>query len=206
MNPKEKVVVFIDGSNHYHIVKKMFNTDCLSAFDFDAFIKYLVGERNLIRTYYYTAPLDKNYISPKGKKSGQETYAKQQQFFEKLKKIPYFSLILCRMQKETINGKIHYRVKEDDINLAVDMVKLAYNDAYDTAILVSSDGDFVPAIKVVKETGKKVENIGFENKFSWHLKNECDKYRQLNKKEVSSFLPAGLLDSSVSDLSDELQS
>ncbi len=192
MHDKEKVIVFIDGSNHYHIVKKMINDDpdCLSEFDFDKFTKTLVGNRMLVRTYYYTAPLDKNYITPKkAKKTGQEIYANQQKFFDKLRKIPCFNLILCRMQKETINGKICYMVKEDDINLAVDMVKLAYNNAYDTAILVSSDGDFVPAIKVVKEVGKKVENIGFETKFSWHLKHECDTYRQLSKEEVKGFLP-----------------
>lgn len=184
MDTKEKVILFIDGSNHYHIIKKMFNMDCLSEFNFEEFIKRIVDKRDLVRVYYYTAPLDKNYPN------GQDTYSKQQQFFERLRKIPYFSLILCRMQKEIINGKPHYHVKEDDINLAVDMVKLAYNNAYDTAILVSSDGDFVPAIKVVKEFGKKVENIGFETKFSWHLKNECDKYRQLSKQEVSKFLPS----------------
>ncbi|MFH1290559.1 MAG: NYN domain-containing protein, partial [Nanoarchaeota archaeon] len=67
------------------------------------------------------------------------------------------------------------------------MVKLAYNKAYDTAILVSSDGDFVPAILAVKEIGKKVENIGFETKFSYHLKQECDRFRKLIKKEVEGF-------------------
>jgi len=193
INSKEKVIVFIDGSNHYHIIKKMFNNpNCLSEFNFEAFIKLLINGRNLVRVYYYTAPLDKNYFDSKNKKEGIETYAKQQQFFEKLRKIPCFNLILCRMQKENLNGRVHYTVKEDDINLAVDMVKLAYNNAYDTAILVSSDGDFVPAIKAVKEIGKKVENIGFENKFSWHLKHECDKYLQLNKKEVALFLPPDL--------------
>ena len=77
--------------------------------------------------------------------------------------------------------------KEDDIHLAVDMVKLAFNKAYDTAILISSDGDFVPAIKAVKETGRNVENIGFETKFSYHLKQECDGFKKLSKKEVSKF-------------------
>jgi len=91
------------------------------------------------------------------------------------------------MQKVKIDGKTIYQVKEDDIHLAVDMVKLAYNNAYDTAILVSSDGDFVPAILTVKEIGKKVENIGFENKFSYHLKQECDRFRKLTKKEVEGF-------------------
>jgi len=67
------------------------------------------------------------------------------------------------------------------------MVKLAYNNAYDTAILVSSDGDFVPAVQAVKEVGKNVENIGFETKFSYHLKRECDKFRKLSKKEIKTF-------------------
>ena len=91
------------------------------------------------------------------------------------------------MQKVKINGKTVYQVKEDDIQLAVDMVKLAYNNAYDTAILVSSDGDFVPAVKAIKEIGKNVENIGFENKFSYHLRQECDKFTKLMKNEVSAF-------------------
>ena len=50
------------------------------------------------------------------------------------------------MQKVKIDGKEIYQVKEDDIHLAVDMVRLAFNNAYDTAILVSSDGDFNPAV------------------------------------------------------------
>ena len=41
-------------------------------------------------------------------------------------------------------GKYEYSVKGDDIFLAIDMVSLAYEDAYDSAILVSEDGDFVP--------------------------------------------------------------
>ena len=91
------------------------------------------------------------------------------------------------MQKKKLNNKIIYEAKEDDIHLAVDMVKLAYNDSYDIAILVSSDGDFVPAIQAVKEKGKNVENIGFENKFSYHLQQTCDKFSKLKKTEVEKF-------------------
>jgi uncharacterized protein (TIGR00288 family) len=67
------------------------------------------------------------------------------------------------------------------------MVKLAYNNAYDSAILVSSDGDFVPAIQAVKEKGKNVENIGFENKFSYHLQQVCDRFTKLRKDVVEQF-------------------
>ena len=173
----EKVIIFIDGSNLYHILKDMFDSSkTLMNFNLDKFSNILTNDRKKIRTYYYTAPLDR--------KKDEKTYKKQQKFFEKLKKIPNFKLILCRMQKEKIDGKTIYVVKEDDIHLAVDMVKLAYNNAYDTAILVSSDGDFVPAIKAVQEIGKKIENIGFKKKFSWHLKQESDLFRQFDKKDL----------------------
>lgn len=178
-NKEERIIIFIDGSNHYHIVRDIFKDKKSMNFNFEKFIEYLKGNRRLVRTYYYTAPLDW--------KKDEEKYKKQQQFFEKLRRIPSFELVPCRMQKIKIEGKIIYQVKEDDIYLAVDMVKLAYNDAYDTAILVSSDGDFVPAIEAVKEKGKNVENVGFENKFSYHLKKECDRFRKLSKKEVAQF-------------------
>jgi len=155
------------------------SSETLTKFNFEKFKEYLSGERRFVRLYYYTAPLDRI--------KDETTYAKQQQFFDKIKNIPNFKLVLCRMQKVKINGKIVYQVKEDDLHLAVDMVKLAYNNAYDTAILVSSDGDFVPAIHAIQEIGKNVENIGFENKFSFHLKQECDRFRKLRKKEIEPF-------------------
>ncbi len=148
-------------------------------FDFSNFLQYLTAKNKLVRTYYYTAPLDK--------KKDEKTYAKQQKFFESLKKLPDFELVLCRMQKIKVDGETIYQVKEDDIHLAVDMVKLAYNNAYDVAILISTDGDFVPAIEAVKEKGKKIENIGFEHKFSWHLKQKSDRFRQLTKQELTKF-------------------
>ena len=183
-------MIFIDGSNLYHILKnlclygkklqKEFPYDNL---DFKLFIKKLCcgKERKLIRTYYYNARLDQNY--------NKKTYSEQQKFFERLKTIPDFEVVLCRLQKDLIDGEIRYFVKEDDIHLAVDMLKLAFVNAYDTAILVSSDGDFVPAVDAVKELGKKVENIGFPNKFSWHLKNKCDRFRILTEEELLECAP-----------------
>jgi len=179
-NNKEKVIIFIDGNNIYHIIRNMFKPSLkLRHFNFEKFTKFLAGNRTLVRTYYYNAPLDW--------KKDKESYIKQQKFFEKLKRIPDFNLVLCRMQKVNIEGKTVYQVKEDDIHLAVDMVRLAYNKAYDTAILISSDGDFVPAIQAVKETGKNVENIGFETKFSHYLKQECDRFKLLRKGDVMKF-------------------
>jgi uncharacterized LabA/DUF88 family protein len=180
MDKNERVIIFIDGSNHYHIIKNMFNNSKkMFDFNFEKFAKYLTGNRKLVEVYYYNTPLDRM--------KDEKTYVKQQQFFDKIKRIPNFNLVLCRLQKQKINGKIIYFVKEDDIHLAVDMVKLAYKNSYDTAILVSTDGDFVPAVKAIKEIGKNIENIGFETIFSYHLQQECDKFLKLKKNIIETF-------------------
>jgi len=179
MSCEKKVVIFIDGSNLYHIVRKMFPDKKQKNFDFERFVNEIIGDRKLIKVYYYNCPLDISHNF--------EAYTKQQRFFDKLNKISNFELILCRMQKIKIDGKVIYQVKEDDIHLAVDMVRLAYKNIYDTAILVSSDGDFVPAVLAVQETGKEVENIGFETKFSYHLKQKCDRFIKLKKDDVEVF-------------------
>jgi len=134
MKAQERVVIFIDGSNLYYIIKNLLPNKKPNDFNFEKFVKYLAGNRDLIRTYYYNVPLDIM--------QDLDSYMKQQKFFDKIQRIPNFKFVLCRMQKRKVDGKIIYEVKEDDIHLAVDMVKLAYNDAYDTTILISSDGDF----------------------------------------------------------------
>ena len=175
----ERVIIFIDGSNLYHIVRNLLPGKKPNDFDFEKFCKFLAGDKKLVGTYYYNVPLDR--------RKNEENYIKQQRFFDKIQRIPSFTFVLCRMQKRNVDGKIIYEAKEDDIHLAVDMVKLAYNDAYDTAILVSSDGDFVPAIKAVQEKGKNVENFGFENKFSYHLQQVCNTFVKLRKEIVEQF-------------------
>lgn len=40
--------------------------------------------------------------------------------------------------------------KETDVNLAVYLIDLAYQDAYDRALLFSGDSDLVPAVRLVK--------------------------------------------------------
>lgn len=173
----KKVALFIDGSNFYYGLKSVYgDKKHLTNFNFLKLGEILAGKnRDLLRIYYYNAPLDYN--------SNPEAYAKQQKFFERIKLMDKVKLILSRLQKRKIKGtnKFYYVVKGDDIHIAVDMVKGAYENTFDTAILVSGDGDFVPAVEVVQEKGKSVENAYFKPSLSWHLKQECDKSIRLDK-------------------------
>lgn len=53
------------------------------------------------------------------------------------------------------------------------MVKDAYENKFDTAILISGDGDFAPLVKLVKSKGKRVEKFSFReshfNRFNENL-------------------------------------
>ncbi len=61
------------------------------------------------------------------------------------------------------------------------------NKEVNEKVIIFIDGDFVPAVNAVQEKGKNVKNIGFENKFSYHLKQKCDRFIKLRKEVVKQF-------------------
>ncbi len=178
----KRVAVFIDGNNFYYGLRKLYGINkSLKCFDFKGFSEYLADKNKVVDIYYYNAELDVSHNS--------EKYKSQKEFFEILKKIPNFHLILCKLLKRNIAGtdKVYYIIKEDDINMAVDMVEGACGDKFDIAVVVSGDGDFVPAVKAVQRKNKTVENVYFKNSSSRNLKNHCDRSLELTKEILDRF-------------------
>jgi len=178
----KRVAIFIDGNNFYFGLKRLYsNEKNLFDFNFEKFCNFLAGNNQLISIYYYNAPLD---IS-----EDLEKYKSQQRFFNKIRKVPKMNLILCKLLKRKIKGteKYFYVLKEDDIHMTVDLIKGAFKDTYDTAILVSGDGDFVPAVLATKEEGKFVENIYFKKSASTNLKMNCNRSFELKKELLNRF-------------------
>jgi len=162
----ERIIIFVDGSNFYHSVHDTFDLHD-NQIDFRKMIEILRTGRLLIGVYYYNASLDRGYNA--------EVYWKQQKFFSDLRTIPGFHVILANMRKiKKADGTFEFTVKGDDVYLGIDMVSLAYEDAYDTAILVSGDGDFVPAVKRIQKLGKRAENAYFLISKSDFLKKVCN--------------------------------
>jgi uncharacterized LabA/DUF88 family protein len=48
-----------------------------------------------------------------------------------------------------------------DTAIVTDMIKLAWADSYDIAVLVSADRDFIPAVEFLGSKGLKVVHAGF---------------------------------------------
>ena len=59
-----------------------------------------------------------------------------------------------------------------DVRIATDMIKLAWADNYDAAVLVSSDKDFIPVVQFLETRGIKVLHANFPPKGS-HLTQAC---------------------------------
>ena len=178
----KRVAIFIDGNNFYYGLRKFYGKDkSLKKFDFKQFCNYLSQDNNLVKIFYYNAKLDVSENMTK--------YNSQKDFFDNLKLIDNFKLILCRLLKRKLCGtdKHYYVLKEDDIYMAVDMVEGACDNLFDIAVIVSGDGDFVPAVKAVQRKHKIVNNIYFKFNSSWNLRKNCDNSLELKKDILDKF-------------------
>ncbi len=68
-------------------------------------------------------------------------------------------------------GNIKKREKGIDVKIAVDMVEHAIKDKCDCIILISGDGDFIPALKIIEENKKVVSSAALTFGYSYDLRN-----------------------------------
>jgi len=167
----ERICVFIDGSNLYHGTKEVLPD---AHVDIGKLITWLVKSRALVRTYYYNCP-----ISPQHDPTAAKA---QQRFFSALGRIPYLQVRLGRLEPRG-GGFIEKGV---DVSIAVDMLSMGVRNLYDTAILVSSDGDFASAIKAVQELGKHVEVAHFAK--GRNVQQAADVAIELNARSLSPLM------------------
>ena len=80
-------------------------------------------------------------------------------------------MIKASFDKMAFNVAIEKKV---DIKIAIDIISLAYENTYETAVLISGDGDFVPVVKKVKELDKNVELWAFRYSLANALKEELE--------------------------------
>ena len=170
---KERVAIFIDGSNFYHNLKRAFGAPSV---DLEKFCKHVSMNKKLEKTFYYTAPVSQ--------KDFPESYKKQQRFLSTISKIENLSIFLGRLEKRPDGTMTEKGV---DVKLTVDLLKNAFDDKFDVAFLVTNDADFIPAIVEVQKIGKKVINVTFPNTKSFHMNKICDS--TLNINEIKSLSP-----------------
>jgi uncharacterized LabA/DUF88 family protein len=185
-----RVTVFIDGSNLYHGGKR-----AGLRVDIEKLRDRLVGERELVRAYYYIATVPQQM--------SEENARNQQRFLDHLNRVPYLDVRLGRLEKRP-HG---WEEKGVDTRLVTDMVHMAAKNQYDIAILVSGDGDLAHTAQAVKDLGKHVENAYFALGRSRHLIQACDRFIELTPDYLDGCLlpdaeeePVVLPDASIAEI------
>jgi len=59
-----------------------------------------------------------------------------------------------------------------DTSIAIELFHYALDNVYDTAILISGDADFVPAIEYIQRRGNHIIHAGFKDQ-AFEVKKAC---------------------------------
>lgn len=189
----EEVFLFIDGSNFYNNLKYIVRRTKIDYAKFASKICAEIGNklnRSTLfkRAYYYNAPVDASADPVRAQR--------QQRFLDSLRFTTNYRVRLGRLEKRDVKcpfcrvnanivcpscGKTAswtYIQKEVDVMLAVDMLSFARNDLYDTAVLVTGDGDFASVLNELVYMNKTTVFAGFHKTMS--LRQASDIFIQLD--------------------------
>jgi len=148
----ERITIFIDNSNIFQGFRK-YNVKV----DYEKLKNLISKDRKLQDIFLYEGVLYP--ISSEKKK-----------WYADLKNKSGY-VIRASFDKITHNNTIEKKI---DIQIAIDIISLAYENDYDTAALVSGDGDFVPVIEKLIELKKNVELWAFKYSLANALKEKLD--------------------------------
>lgn len=160
----EKIMIFIDGSNIHHAVKRFQKTtDPNFKIDYLQLIKLLTADCKLIRPYYYGS----RPVPPR---------PEQESFYKKLQ----HSGITVRIKNLRCRGDRAIE-KGVDVALVTEMLSLSFKNVFDTAVIVSGDNDLIGAIEEIKQQGKRVEVAAFKDSVSSDMQLCADKFISLDE-------------------------
>jgi len=175
----KRVAVYIDGSNFYHYLKdKEISFPRGVKFNFRAFVDFLIGGRKCVSKRYYTGI----FRNVDNSQKSLELVKGQQKFLAGLEKDGF---IIKRGRIMYDSGRT--REKGTDVKIAADLIIGAIDNLYDTAILVSSDTDLIPAIEYTKYRKKNLEYVGFSHAPSFGIQKCANFSRLLLPSDIEKF-------------------
>ncbi len=175
-----RVALFINGKTFYAGWR---DTTGGLRLDFPAMANWIVkqaGGKALMAAHYYTSVIEKQEesedVSSDGLRKFLEMLENQEGFFVHVsrRKIAVSTCEHCS-QESTFTAD-----KELDLELAAHIMQQAFADAYDTAVLVTGDGDYTPVVRRLRTMGKQVHVAGWGGSgMSKRLRGEAFSYIDL---------------------------
>lgn len=180
---KRRVAVFVDGSNLYFKLRTLIpdKMDFIHYRYRDLVRSLLASDERLVFFGYYVGVV-RDTKRTKDHQKTLELLKNQQKLFEQLR----------HQQIEVVKGYLlerdgKYFEKGVDVRLAVDIVTMAQARKYDTAIVISSDTDLIPAIQAAQGHRRQVYYVGFEHQPSLALIRYADRSRLVSRTEAEGY-------------------
>ncbi len=177
---QKRVAIYIDGSNFYYKLRDL-EVPNTTYFNYGGLSEWLARDRVIISKRYYIGVVR----AKENDEKGQMLRKNQQRLFNHLGSSVQGFIV---KQGYLMKNDGVYHEKGVDVKIAVDLLVGAYENMYDTAILISSDTDLIPAIQKIKHLGKGVEYIGFSHKPSLALQKYASLTRLMMKEELEDFV------------------
>ena len=177
-----RVSFFIDGFNVFHALDSHKAYHKYKWLDYSALARCFISSKDTIADiYYFSAYAD----------------------WEPEKKARHQLLIRALMLRgvKVVFGKFkmrdkHCRIchktykipeeKQTDVNISIKLFQCAYNDIFDTALVVTGDSDIAPAILAVKESfpAKRIGLVIPIGRSAETMKNVCDFHMKIKEKHL----------------------
>ncbi|NCS98677.1 NYN domain-containing protein [Candidatus Parcubacteria bacterium] len=155
---EQRVAIFIDAQNLYHSAKNLYKKKV----NFDSIMKEGLAGRKLIRAIAYVITSE----------SGEES-----NFFDALVKL---GIETKTKDLQIFSGGA--KKADWDVGLAVDAIKAS--NKVDAVVIASGDGDFVPLVEYLKNTGCQVEVISFGRSSSSRLMEAADDFIDMDQEKT----------------------
>ncbi len=173
-NSNQRVGIFVDVQNLYHSAKNLYR----GRVNYKELIKYLVGDRQLIRAMAYVVKSEgvegaRQENRPAQEKSGASAEAA---FFEALENA---GLELRTKDLQVYAGG--FKKADWDVGMAVDAIRMS--SFLDVIVLVTGDGDFMPLVDYLKwGVGRFVEVAAFKRSASAKMQEAAERF--INIEEI----------------------
>ena len=163
MPTRGKTIMFVDNSNIFHGSQQ-------AGWRIDAKKLHVKLELDgpIWQTFFFAAVSD----PPRYNQTG---------FYKMLKNDLHYEMTVFPLGRKTVrckncsSSRLSYTEKGIDVALATKLLVLANHRAFETAILVSGDKDYLETVKAVKSMGMRVEIVSWRRSLSQELSQESSK-------------------------------
>jgi uncharacterized LabA/DUF88 family protein len=159
-----KTICFIDNANIF-----FGQQEAGWRIDWEKFARHLERDGEIWQTYFFASEHD-------------PPLQNESSFYQFLKEELRWEVMLYPLGRKTIScsrcahTEMVLAEKGVDVGLATKMLILAINHAYETAILVAGDRDYLETVKYIKGLGLRVEIIAWRSNISDDLADESSEH------------------------------